>query len=81
MACVVNPDGSITCSDGDEALTVAEMAAVATYTNRTSPGWDTKTPNVNAQVAAVAQQLTKPGRATMVVVLVDANKLKNAPGA
>jgi len=78
MACIVNPDGSITCSDGDEELTQLEMLAVASYTDRTSPGWKTKASNVNAQVAAVQQELTRQGRGTMVVVLVDANKLKNA---
>lgn len=76
MSCIVNPDGTITCSDGDEELNFLEMAAVASYTNRTSPGWKTKPSDVNAQVTAVTQELTKR-RAPMVVVLVDANKLKN----
>jgi hypothetical protein len=79
MSCIVNPDGSITCSDSEAELTQLEMLAVASYTDRTSPGWSTKASNVNAQVAAVSQQLANRG--TTVVLLVDANKLKNASTA
>ena len=52
MICVINPDGTITCYDGDEFALL--MGAVANHLNR---NWDGKVVDRQKQLAELKERL------------------------
>jgi hypothetical protein len=64
MACVVNPDGTISCPETMADMTATERAHVAAFAKRASSSWnDLANENIQARVNSMAQKLnSEPGK-------------------
>lgn len=69
MVCVINPDGTITCSDGDDADAAKVVDTVSQHGN--GKAWDKTTINV-ANQAAVVQNELNASTSPKAVIIVDA---------
>jgi hypothetical protein len=66
MVCVINPDGTITCSDGDERIAADLVKNASTQGGK---AWRQQVMNVDDQAAKVLSELKAKSSPTAVILV------------